>query len=111
MDDLLPRADISSQISSAFMANLTSANWKERKAALDELEQILAGAGNRIQPSVRPLAMVDHLKLLLYCAEEHVGARHVSSGDEMEHVCLTDCFRMDAICTVEQGIAHARVKF
>jgi cytoskeleton-associated protein 5 len=52
MDDLLPRADISGQITSSYVANLTSTNWKERKAALDELEQILAGAGNRIQPAV-----------------------------------------------------------
>lgn len=52
MDDLLPRADISGQISSTLLANLASTNWKERKEGLDEVEQIIASAGNRIQPDV-----------------------------------------------------------
>jgi cytoskeleton-associated protein 5 len=52
-DDLLPREDISGQISSKLIAELGSANWKERKAAMDEVEGILAAAGNRIQPNVR----------------------------------------------------------
>ncbi|KAF6262791.1 armadillo-type protein [Scenedesmus sp. NREL 46B-D3] len=55
MDDLLPRADISGQISSELVGKLTSANWKERKEALDEVEAILAAAGGRIQPCVGDL--------------------------------------------------------
>lgn len=51
MDDLLPRADISGQIAGA-VAALGSANWKERKAALDEIEGVLAAAGGRIQANV-----------------------------------------------------------
>lgn len=51
MDDLLPRADISGIIAGA-VAALGSADWKERKAALDEIEAAVAGAGGRIQPSV-----------------------------------------------------------
>lgn len=52
MDDLLPRADISGAIAGA-VGMLGSANWKERKEALDEIEAALAGAGGRIQPNVR----------------------------------------------------------
>jgi hypothetical protein len=52
MDDLLPRADISGQITGELLGKLTSANWKERKEGLDEVEAILAAAGGRIQPCV-----------------------------------------------------------
>jgi hypothetical protein len=52
MDDLLPRSDISGQVA-GLVGGLTSANWKERKAALDELEEVLVRAGNRIQSNVR----------------------------------------------------------
>lgn len=52
MDDLLPRTDISGQITGELVTMLGSANWKERKAALDEVEGILASAGGRIQPTV-----------------------------------------------------------
>ena len=54
-DALLPRIDISNQISSKLIANLGSANWKERNAALDEVEEIVKSAGGRIQPTVGDL--------------------------------------------------------
>ena len=54
-DALLPRADISSQITSKLVANMGSANWKERNAALDEVEEIIKAAGGRIQSSVGDL--------------------------------------------------------
>ena len=34
---------------------MASANWKERKAAMDEAEGLLVSAGNRIGPKVRGL--------------------------------------------------------
>lgn len=52
MDDLLPRSDISGQITGELVGKLGSANWKERKEGLDEVEAILAAAGGRIQPCV-----------------------------------------------------------
>jgi len=52
MDDLLPRADISDSITPALLNDLGSANWKDRKAALDAVEQLLVDAGGRIQPTV-----------------------------------------------------------
>lgn len=51
-DDLLPRTDISGLISSDVITQLSSSNWKERKAGLDTIENILTQAGNRIQPQV-----------------------------------------------------------
>jgi cytoskeleton-associated protein 5 len=56
-DDLLPREDISGSISSKLISELGSANWKERKAAMDEVEGFISGAGNRIQPNVSSQAM------------------------------------------------------
>lgn len=54
-DALLPRTDISSQITSKLIANIGSANWKERNAALDEVQDIIKAAGGRIQPAVGDL--------------------------------------------------------
>ncbi|KAG2440105.1 hypothetical protein HXX76_004219 [Chlamydomonas incerta] len=54
-DDLLPRTDISGQITGELVGLLGSANWKERKAALDSIETILTQAGNRIQPQTGDL--------------------------------------------------------
>ena len=54
-DALLPRTDISNQITSKLVANIGSANWKERNAALEEVEEIVKAAGGRIQPTVGDL--------------------------------------------------------
>lgn len=42
--DLLPRVDISSQITDELIVQLNDKNWKERQAALEKLEQILKDA-------------------------------------------------------------------
>jgi len=54
-DDILPRMDISQQVNDKIAAQLNSSNWKERKAGLDEIEQLLVDSGNRIQPTVGDL--------------------------------------------------------
>ena len=54
-DVLLPRTDISSQITSKLISDIGSANWKERNAALDDVESIIKSAGSRIQPSIGDL--------------------------------------------------------
>jgi cytoskeleton-associated protein 5 len=59
MDDLLPRSDISGQITGELVGKMGSANWKERKEALDEVEAIIAAAGGRIQPCVSRAAAGD----------------------------------------------------
>lgn len=68
-DDLLPREDISGSITSKLISELGSANWKERKAAMDEVEGFISAAGNRIQPSVSASAgivlLVVHSKQVL----------------------------------------------
>ena len=51
-DELLPRSDISGQVTDALVANMGSSNWKERKTAMDDVDQILVAAGNRIEPQV-----------------------------------------------------------
>ena len=66
-DALLPRTDISSQITSKLVANMGSANWKERNAALDEVEEIIKAAGGRIQPSVGDLMPALKVSCSLSC--------------------------------------------
>lgn len=52
MDDILPRVDVSSKLTPSLIASIGDSNWKSRNAALDELENILNGAGNRIAGNV-----------------------------------------------------------
>eukprot|EP00798_Chlamydomonas_sp_ICE-L_P001437 gene1437-32811_t len=48
--DMFPRQDISASITSAVTTNMGSSNWKERKAAMDDVEAVLTAAGGRILP-------------------------------------------------------------
>lgn len=54
LDDLLPRADISSQVGSKVIAALGSTNWKERNHTMDDIENIVKAAV-RVQPTVGDL--------------------------------------------------------
>lgn len=54
-DDLLPRTDISGSITPALLAMISSSNWKERNAGVDQVAQLLAEASQRIEPNVGEL--------------------------------------------------------
>ena len=49
VEDLIPRTNITSQISDILLSKLADASWKERKAGLDEVSQILSSANNRVK--------------------------------------------------------------
>lgn len=48
-EDLIPRTNITAQINDALLSKLADASWKERKAGLDEVSQILSTANNRVK--------------------------------------------------------------
>ena len=50
VDALVPRVDISGQVSDKLLKKLNDDNWKERKEAMDELEAALRLANHRILP-------------------------------------------------------------
>ncbi|KAJ1812047.1 hypothetical protein LPJ75_003850, partial [Coemansia sp. RSA 2598] len=52
MDDLFPRQDLGALIGPGVYKKLGDANWKERKAALEEILSALEGANHRILPNV-----------------------------------------------------------
>lgn len=52
LEDLLPRADISGALTPSLIGRISNANWKERNAAMEEIEGILREAGGRIQPDL-----------------------------------------------------------
>lgn len=54
-DDILPRMDISDRINDKIAPQLNDPNWKVRKEGLENIEQLLVEAGNRIQPTVGDL--------------------------------------------------------
>lgn len=51
-DDLLPRADISGDINADLLGRLANTNWKDRKAALDDVDRLVTSAGGRVAPQV-----------------------------------------------------------
>jgi cytoskeleton-associated protein 5 len=52
LEDLLPRASIASSLTPALIGQISSSNWKERISALEEIENLIKSAGNRIQPDI-----------------------------------------------------------
>ncbi|KAK9795603.1 hypothetical protein WJX73_007429 [Symbiochloris irregularis] len=72
-DDLLPRADISSSITPSLLASLNNAQWKERNLAVGSIENVLKGAGGRIQPTINEL--LSALKARLGDANRNLAAR------------------------------------
>ena len=61
LDDMMPREDISKQMTPKLIALFKSEDWKERKKAADEVERIIRGANMRIQP-VGLNEMMDNVK-------------------------------------------------
>ena len=51
LDDVLPRANIEKQVTSALLKKLSDANWKIRKEGLDDIEALLESNGMRILPT------------------------------------------------------------
>lgn len=54
-DDLLPRTDISAQVTAQLLGMLGSAQPKERMKGVDAVDDLLKGAGGRIGPDVGDL--------------------------------------------------------
>jgi cytoskeleton-associated protein 5 len=52
LEDLLPRADISAALAGGIVDRIGSANWKERNAALEDVEALLREAGGRVAPEL-----------------------------------------------------------
>ncbi|KAJ2692615.1 hypothetical protein H4R19_006122, partial [Coemansia spiralis] len=52
MDELVPRQDLGVLVGPAIYRQLSDANWKERKAALEAIQAALEGARHRIQPTI-----------------------------------------------------------
>ncbi|KAI8872977.1 ARM repeat-containing protein, partial [Ramicandelaber brevisporus] len=63
LDELFPRVNISSQLTSKLMQEMADSNWKQRKEALDTVTNIIAATNNRIEPPIGNLA--ESLKLRL----------------------------------------------
>lgn len=85
MDDLLPRADISGQLAGEVIGKLGSANWKERKEGLDEVEAILAAAGGRIQPCVSGALAQAVCFVVFECMCAQFGACRAFRQDARQH--------------------------
>ena len=74
LDDLLPRTNISSALTSSLLGQISSSNWKERNSALEEIEGLLNAAGNRIQPEL-PTELFAALRGRLADTNRNLAAR------------------------------------
>ncbi|KAJ1660027.1 hypothetical protein IWQ61_000993 [Dispira simplex] len=55
LDDIFPRVDITPMINSKLVTKLREDNWKLRKEGLEQVQEILRSANNRIKPTVGEL--------------------------------------------------------
>merc|ERR1712156_1062871 len=63
MDTLVPRKDLSKELAEP-SKKLSDKNWKVRKEGIDEIEEVLKGAGGRMKPSV-PGALWTNLRAMM----------------------------------------------
>ncbi|KAL5036633.1 hypothetical protein RTP6_004181 [Batrachochytrium dendrobatidis] len=52
VDDILPRVDLSCRVPSSLVEQMGNPNWKERKAAMDELSEAIKATQMKIQPTL-----------------------------------------------------------
>ncbi|KAJ1982689.1 hypothetical protein H4R34_001626 [Dimargaris verticillata] len=90
LDELFPRVDISPQINSKLMGKLRSDSWKLRKEGLEQVQEILTTANNRIKPNVGELwgglkgRLADANKNLISVAAELVASIASAMGPPFE---------------------------
>ncbi|TPX36658.1 hypothetical protein SmJEL517_g01345 [Synchytrium microbalum] len=85
-EDLIPRTDISSQMSTELISEINDANWKTRQEGLDKVLQILESANKKIKPNVGELIsalksrLSDSNKNLTIKALEIIGVLAIAMG-------------------------------
>lgn len=90
MDDLIPRVNITAQVTDSLLAKMGDASWKVRKEALDELAQILTAANHRIKYTAMDLfvqlkaRLTDSNKNLVLQTLELSGALAEALGSAFE---------------------------
>ncbi|RMZ53878.1 hypothetical protein APUTEX25_005624, partial [Auxenochlorella protothecoides] len=55
VDDLLPRTSIAGAITLTLLSMLASSNWKERNTGIEQVDDLVRGAGGRIAPDLGEL--------------------------------------------------------
>lgn len=75
LEDLIPRASIASSLTSALIGQISSSNWKERNSALEEIENLIKSAGNRIQPDIPAADLFSALRGRMADTNRNLAAR------------------------------------
>jgi len=75
LEDLLPRTSIASSLTSALIGQISSSNWKERNSALEEIENLIKSAGNRIQPDIPAAELFPALRGRMADTNRNLAAR------------------------------------
>ncbi|KAI9009704.1 armadillo-type protein [Gaertneriomyces semiglobifer] len=95
-DDLFPRVDISSQVTSLLIDDLGSPQWKVRGEAIEELGKILEATNKRIEPKLPPelvpalkARLTDNNKNIVTNAVELIGNFALAMGKPFERYSKT----------------------
>ncbi len=75
LEDLLPRTSIAASLTSALIGQISSSNWKERNSALEEIENLVKSAGNRIQPDIPAADLFSALRGRMADTNRNLAAR------------------------------------
>ncbi|KAI9105402.1 hypothetical protein DFS34DRAFT_7380 [Phlyctochytrium arcticum] len=96
VEDLFPRVDLNEQMSPQLVDDLGDAQWKVRKAALDELSKLIESTNKRVQPNLSSELMAalkgrltDSNKNLAMNAVEITGQLAVAVGKPFERYVRT----------------------
>ncbi|KAJ1345061.1 hypothetical protein BSLG_000576 [Batrachochytrium salamandrivorans] len=90
-DDIIPRVDLNTRISSSMMEQMSNPNWKERKLAMDELSETIKGTQMKIQSllssdliSALKQRLSDSNKNLAMSATDICGMLSIAMGKPFE---------------------------
>jgi cytoskeleton-associated protein 5 len=75
LEDLLPRTSIASSLTSSLISQISSSNWKERNSVLEEIENLIKSAGNRIQPDIPAADLFSALRGRMADTNRNLAAR------------------------------------
>jgi hypothetical protein len=91
--DILPRTDIKSRITAKILKNLEDSSWKTRVAAVTEIEQIIAEANKRIQPTLSEVVnslkkkLDDSYVQVMSAVLRALGLIAIATGPAVEKYC------------------------
>ncbi|KAI8898868.1 armadillo-type protein [Globomyces pollinis-pini] len=94
IEDLIPQVDLLSKLPADIIDRMNNSQWKERKAALEEINQVIVASNHRLLPNIDPefiasvkARLTDGNKNIVCLAVELCGKLAKSTGKSFERFC------------------------